>query len=273
MKQQLADFILIDLQQFIKEDDALLQTATDQAIDFMLQEIGHLNPVIRDETIHAAFCKLILKNGATNEQCMRMTEVCIDSKHLFYEIQDQKNLTAVFTRSFSALLLALLLYQDQQTPFLENELAQQAICASIKYMQLEWDTRGYVLEYGWAHAVAHGSDLLAQAVSHPAFQQVCSETAILTILQNYILTEAPFIDEEHERMLPVLDALLEKGLSKTTMLAWLSQLHSYQSDQDLKTYRIQWNVKQFMHAFYFHLQQEDDYADIWVWILSRYSAS
>lgn len=66
----------------------------------------------------------------------------------------------VYLRSFSALILSELVRQDTRTRFLDDDAYAHLLAAGLAYLPAERDLRGYDSEHGYAHGVAHGSDLL-----------------------------------------------------------------------------------------------------------------
>src|SRR5262249_37884909 len=66
----------------------------------------------------------------------------------------------VFRRSFSALMLSVVVATDNAKPFLTDERVHGLLDAALAYLAAEKDVRGYVEGKGWAHSAAHTSDLL-----------------------------------------------------------------------------------------------------------------
>lgn len=67
---------------------------------------------------------------------------------------------SVFLRAFSALMLAEIIHQDNKRAFFEESDVRGVLEAALAYYPAERDLRGYLPGPGWAHAVAHGADLL-----------------------------------------------------------------------------------------------------------------
>ena len=74
---------------------------------------------------------------------------------------------AVFGRSFSALILALVARRELDTPFLDDAGLAALVAALTHYATHETDLRGYVEDRGWAHAPAHTADALTVVARHP----------------------------------------------------------------------------------------------------------
>jgi hypothetical protein len=66
----------------------------------------------------------------------------------------------VFTRSFAILNLKELAAADLTTPFLTQASFDDLFVLAEQSLSAEKDLRGYVTEKGWAHATAHGADLM-----------------------------------------------------------------------------------------------------------------
>src|SRR5690606_9825308 len=133
-----------------------------ELIQFMLKNIGNPDGYLRDNLIYRGFCELILNEQFTEEQLITILKTCLDDAHLYLNITDNDPSDDLFTRSFSALVITLILEKDRENRSLPEELIVEAIHRSIQYLLLEKDYRGFDNTKGWPHAVAHGSDLLAE---------------------------------------------------------------------------------------------------------------
>ena len=237
-----------------------------ELIQFMLENIGITDSYIRDSLIYRTFSFLILNNQLSIKLRKDVLETCISSDYLFYNLNEKEE-DAVFKRSFSALVIALFLYKDSERRVLEKNLVTKAISNSLAYLQLEYDYRGYVEGKGWAHAVAHGSDLLAICVQHPLFE-ITHEP--LNILEKFLHSGYPFIDDEQSRMVPVIEALLEKGMSEIELIEWLATLNDIDMADPIQKYRIQWNVEKFSKELAWFCIKNEKHEEISSWILSKY---
>ena len=128
-------------------------------LDEMIENIGTTDPVVRDQLIFSAFCKLIFDNFLEKEQLEYILNSLLKNRSLFFDIENSTT-DSVFTRSFTSLIFAAILEYDVTKQILDESIVRQVINASHDYMMNEQDLRGYVQDKGWAHAVAHGADLL-----------------------------------------------------------------------------------------------------------------
>jgi hypothetical protein len=240
-----------------------LNNSTTEGVDInlllqeMLNQIGSIDSELRDNLIYSAFGKLILENYLSENQMKHILESCLDEHHLFFQIGNC-NTDSVFTRSFSSLVIALILHRDHTNSFLTETQAKKAINSIILYLEQERDKRGFVEGKGWAHSVAHGADALTEAVKHPHFDSSLSKNCLNSIKAS-ILSDTVFIDDEDERLIFAIEALIEKGLADECLLEWV---HSFIEELDgikpeegfsLSFFRTNTNVMNLFKSLYFRL--------------------
>lgn len=223
----------------------------------MVYHIGTTDPELRDKLIYTTFYYLMKDDYLNQQQMTYLLETCLDQNHLFSGI-GLPNDDSVFTRAFSSLVIALVLDKDREERFLSEETAIKAIDSSIQYLQQEEDTRGYVEEKGWAHSIAHGADLLAEAVKHPLFDPSLAKECLDTI-GHCILKNTAYIDEEDERLIFSITALFEKGINENLFIEWIINLENEVNDIKNRNgytpyfFRKNTNLNQFLKSLYFRL--------------------
>lgn len=229
----------------------------DHLIKEMLEQIGSIDSELRDNLIYTTFVNLIQRDYLNPNQMEYIIKTCLDMNHLFFNI-GQADDDSVFTRSFSSLVIALILEKDRQDNFLSKDIILNAIESSIIYLQKEEDTRGYVEVKGWAHSIAHGADLLVESIKHPLFDVNLANECLETI-GICLLKEASYVDDEEERLIFAIEALLDKGIDEVVIEKWILNLSSALSvilNQDgfaLPFFRKKTNLCNFMKALYFRL--------------------
>jgi hypothetical protein len=223
----------------------------------MVEYIGSTDPELRDKLIYTSFYYLIKQDYLNHQQMDFLLKTCLDKDHLFYNI-GSKNSDSVFTRAFSSLVVALILGKDREARFLPEQTIMDAIKNSMKYLQQEEDTRGYVEEKGWAHSIAHGADFMDEAVKHPLFEIALAKECLQTI-SRCILIETAYTDDEDERLVSAITALLEKGMNEDLLKEWVVNLSNEVTEIKTKSgftltfFRKNTNLKQFMKSLYFRL--------------------
>lgn len=246
---------LIDLD--FKQPEKIKSKDLNQLIEQMVNHIGSTDPELRDKLIYTSFYYLIKRDYLNEQQMTYLIETCLDENHLFLSIGSQDDDT-VFTRAFSSLVVALILGKDRENPFLSTELTIQAIKSSMIYLQKETDTRGYVEGKGWAHSIAHGADLLDEAIKHPLFGMGIVNDCLDTI-SSCLFKEAVYTDGEDERLIYAIEALLEKGMDERVLEKWIISLSDYLSETrnpsgfSLSYFRKKTNLSNFLKTLYFRL--------------------
>ncbi|MGR8837982.1 DUF2785 domain-containing protein [Leuconostoc falkenbergense] len=199
MRNDLSKFLMAENGQF-----------SDSQCLFLLEHIGDPNPEIRDGLVYETFAKGFSDDIFTTEQMRYIATFITDQKLLFKNICDTSDKFSVFTRSFTALLGATILHKDNQTPFLNQNQLSIWFDWAIKYLCIETDWRGYVSKFGWAHSIAHGSDLLTEANLHHQFDSHQSRQSLQTLKSVIVKQTQPFLDDEEERLANVLLAVLSE---------------------------------------------------------------
>ncbi|MGM9949947.1 MAG: DUF2785 domain-containing protein [Lysinibacillus sp.] len=262
--------LMITLEELLNDENIDLSIKDmESLLSRMLAEIGNTDSYLRDRCIYEAFVKLIGGNYLTITQETHLLETCLDEQHLFWGLGQEGHSDQVFTRSFSSLVIAYLLYKDSEQCKMDTSLIEKAIEASIQYLLLEKDRRGYVTEKGWAHSVAHGSDLLANAIQHHLFD-IHNMNRCLQAIKTCLITEYAYIDEEDERLLTIIVALIQKGLDDQALVSWLEGLEADYAGDDLAKYRMHWNVKKFANTLFIYLQRHEGFHQTKQWILRLY---
>ena len=233
----------------------------------MLNHIGSTNSTLRDDLIYSAFCAWIPDHINGPEQLRAILSTVLDDQHLFYRIGEQ-NTDSVFTRSFSVLLLPLLLSTHRSQPFLTTAEIFEVKEKLLRYIGSEKDRRGFVAGKGWAHAMAHTADALDDLVQ-------CSElgksdlTEILDVIRGMIcITDMGYIFSEEERITTAVIAVIRRRLlSDQEITDWIQGFDA--CTKRVNTYPekiiIRTNVKNFLQSLYFRLR--------WGQVTDKYDAA
>ena len=172
---------------------------TNEQIQFLLDNIGNLNPHIRDNLVYTLFARGFSENAFKQKQIQVIIDSFIQNRDLFRQINQPEN-DAVFLRTFSALLGTLILESDNDKPILTDSERQLLFDWSIRYLKEEKDFRGYVTNKGWAHSVAHGSDFLGATLSHHDFKPKSVSAIFEVITSIFQNLKNPFVDDEEQRI-------------------------------------------------------------------------
>lgn len=139
---------------------------------------------------------------------------------------DRPGTDEVFRRSFSALVLGCCLQRDTATRVLTPDTVLRWADHAIGWYVREHDCRGWVDGHGWAHAVAHGADLLGELASS---RHVNAEHArvLLGVVIERLRLDVPdvWIDGEDDRLAYATMRLLQRNLVDDAAVdAWVDDL-------------------------------------------------
>ncbi|WP_339174480.1 DUF2785 domain-containing protein [Paenibacillus sp. FSL H7-0943] len=257
--------LMIDLQR-IEENDYELRSGEDikDYVKLMLEHIGDPEPVLRDELIYSTFYKWINEKHWFNDAELReLLWILLDEQHLFYHIGNKEDLT-VYTRTFSVLVVALILQRHREMAILDSSEFIKVKQDLIRYYEEERDLRGYMEKEGWAHAAAHGADALDELV-------LCSESdaavreEVLAVIQKMLYNDQYiFRDEEDERIGTIIVTIIDHHLllqqSITDWILNLAQCGSWPRSHSQYVNRI--NTKNFLRSLYFRLLLTEKNMDI-----------
>lgn len=229
----------------------------DVLVPAMLEHIGSIDSELRDDLIYSLFGRWILREGIVSEtQCREILAAILDEKHLLYKI-GEKDTDSVFTRSFSVLLLPLLLIKHRRAPYLSLEELNALKGALLRMAREEKDRRGYVEGRGWAHAVAHTADALDDLAQCVEFGE--SELReILSVLRPLITgNEFVYGFGEDERMATPVIALLRRELIPIAeMESWIRGLvEVIEAEKSIPARQVKRsNVQNFLKSLYFRIK-------------------
>lgn len=231
-----------------------------RVIQSMLHHIGSTDAELRDQLIYTLFYRFIIEDEQlTNEQLTDMFQTTL-KYHLFHGIGETESDT-VFTRAFSTLLIALIVYQDRQRGFLSATDIDMLKAKLLAYLDCEIDTRGYVPGKGWAHSIAHVADAFDELVLHPHLDET-EFGEMLEALWDKVMIPSLYVHDEDERLLNPIFALLGRGMDEQELIVLLEDLPARLSVQKQQLepeqyWHVVHNVKTFLKSFFVKLHELD----------------
>lgn len=249
--------LIIDLQR-IEENDYELRSG-EQLKDYvklMLEYIGDPQPELRDDLIYSTFYKWINeKQWFSDAELRELLLILLGEQYLFYHI-GSKDDQAVFTRTFSVLVVALILQRHREQALLDSAAFTNVKESLIRYYEEEQDLRGFTPEEGWAHAAAHGADALDELVLCSESDTVIREE-VLAVIQRMLYNDHQYIfsDEEDERIATIVATIIDHHLlpqpSTVDWICSLEQCGGWPRSRNKYVARV--NTKNFLRSLYFRL--------------------
>jgi len=182
----------------------------------------------------------------------------------------------VFLRSFSALILEMVVLADEyreaglvagKDRLLTREDVLRWHKLAVAAFAGEKDFRGCTEDSGWAHALAHMSDLLGALARSPHLDRTQLEQTLTAVADKLIApTDTVLLFEEDHRMIrgAVMHTLLRNEVDAEFLHGWVEKLaHTPEGKAwgsvfgadtcDLALNRARVNVRSFLRALYFVL--------------------
>ncbi|MFC6163419.1 DUF2785 domain-containing protein [Lactiplantibacillus dongliensis] len=185
-------------------------TVTDEQIKQLLAHIGSLDPDIRDHGVYYLLNEALQQQLLSEDQLGLIFDTLIQDDQLFDHIDEPEN-DAVFKRSFSILILSVLVYADHAGfHFMTTARLEQLVQQVCAYLVMEKDTRGYVADHGWAHAYTHVSNLLDELGEEPRLARADKLMMLATLIECYERLSTPLIFGEPERLSSYLAMITSK---------------------------------------------------------------
>jgi hypothetical protein len=237
----------------------------ERLLEAMCAYIGVPDGELRDDLIYVILARWTLDGRLSQAQLRELLSTSLDDAHLFYRIGETGS-DSVFTRSFSMLLLALIIYAHRQNAFLSKAEVLGIKDTVLEYIRREKDHRGYVGgNKGWAHAVAHTADVLDElALCSELGAQELSE--ILDAIGRLVAEEGSVYAYEEDERLSVATAsvLTRQALDLKVWTQWIDRLVAEvaQEQRFMQGYNLRVNVKHFLRSLFFRLRRPEYREDL-----------
>jgi hypothetical protein len=241
----------------------------DYVIDELTVELndylGSPDNELRDDIAYNTLGSWIIAGKYSNDQLRDLLAKW--SGNLAVGIGEQET-ESVLLRSFSALMLSILVYRDWKEPYLTEAEMETLLNTVLNYFANERDIRGFDEKLGWLHSAAHTADILKFFARNPK-SSVSQHQRIMDAIADKITVKQAHIynNGEDERMvLAVLDVLKRGTLEEAATTAWLdrfiavadavkaAQSDGFQPDM----HGMYKNTKEFLRSLYFALVYQDE---------------
>lgn len=126
-------------------------------------------------------------------------------------LEARLNADSVFERSFAVLVLGYLVEYDHKQPYLEPHQLTHLLETIVAYLHRETDERGYVPDFGWAHALTHTADCLAEFAKHTRLETTEKTKILSAISQRLSISSSLLAEHEPSRLAKAAALCLANG--------------------------------------------------------------
>lgn len=232
----------------------------------MLPHLGSPDAELRDDLIYSTLASWIMSDQFEEDDLKTLLRQLLTEEHLFFKL-GEADTDSVFMRSFSMLIIPLILSWHRQRPFLMPYELREVKVKLLDYLEKEQDLRGFVLDEdeagepkGWAHAIAHTADALDDLVRCKEMGSEELLEILNAIRQKAAEAKIVFVHLEDERLVtPVIAVLGRKVLTPPDVQSWLAGFVplAQQKEPFPDCYRQAQNVKNFLRSLYFRARQPE----------------
>lgn len=229
----------------------------------MMRYIGATDPELRDELIYVImFYWIIERNVFSKEQLHNLLDISLDEEHLFYRL-GEINTDSVFTRSFSVLIVALLINKHRNENYISNGELRNLKEKLIKFTVNERDYRGYVETKGWAHVIAHLADALDELALVSTMEHDDLIDVLDAIKDKVMSNDYIYHHDEDERLTTTVKSIIYRDIiTHDEIKNWITDFAELEKSNFGTQYVLIYNIKIFLRSLYFRLLDKNDYEDI-----------
>ncbi len=238
-------------------------TTAGKLVPELVAYLGSVDPARRDGIAFEVFVSWILKDPKLSPDELKNLITTLEG-NLAGPLDTPDG---VYLRSFSALVLSLVVKRDLGQPFLDDAERKKLLEATVAYAGRETDLRGHTGKRGWAHAAAHTSDLLKFLAREPSFTDVDRMRVLDAVVELVARRHGGnFHHGEDGRIaVAVIDAL-KGGVPDDKIEPWLKRiaepLEQPETAQfDPKLYAAQRNARNLLFTLIVQLSSDSEISD------------
>jgi len=185
--------------------------------------LGSTDPELRDDIAYIVYANWLKREMFTKEEVRLHVNELLEN--LNQGIGDTET-DSVFLRTFSVLLLAEIVHNDNKKPLLEKDQIQTILAGALRYLDAEKDPRGHIPVKGWAHALAHTADLMLVLGKNRSTEKVDHEQILQGIATKLIhSTNWVYFHGEDDRLANAVTGILQRNLISLEFVeAWLKSI-------------------------------------------------
>jgi hypothetical protein len=166
--------------------------------EILFSYLGSVDPEFRDDIAYIVYANWLKREMYSSKELKNHVDRLLSNLD---KGVGETGSDTVFLRTFSVLLLAEIVNNDNKNPILDRDQINRILIKALWYLEAEQDTRGYIPVKGWAHALAHTADLLLVLARNRYIDEADLHEMLFTISTKIIhSTNHIYIHGEDERL-------------------------------------------------------------------------
>jgi len=249
---------------------------SDELIKILFGYIGSTDPELRDDIAYIVYANWLKREMLTKDEVGgHVDELLANLDKGIGETESD----SVFLRTFSVLLLAEIVHNDNKKPLLEKDQIKSILTKGLRYLDAEKDPRGHIPVKGWAHALAHTADLMLVLGKNHHIGKDDLEKMLQSIAKKLIHSgNWVYIHGEDDRLANAVTMILQRNLITTEFLkSWFKSFTepekswsaAYMDEGQTKAFH---NVRNFLRSLSEAVRTADDFSDKQTIVSSIYEA-
>ena len=182
----------------------------EELTETLFEYLGSTDPELRDDIAYTVYANFLKQEMYTKEEIQaHVNELVSNLEEGIGETESD----SVFLRTFSVLLLAEIVHNDNKKYLVDEGQIKSILEKGLWYLDAERDPRGHIPIKGWAHALAHTADLMLVLGSSRYTNKGDLENIMKAIADKLVhSTNWVYIHGEDERLANAVIAILERKL-------------------------------------------------------------
>jgi hypothetical protein len=173
----------------------------------LLEMLASPDPELRDQLAYSALASWIYERKILDAAALQpVTSTLLGNLRIDL---GSVGTDAVLRRSFSALILSVVVARDNADPVLDENGYRRILTATLAYLEAEKDTRGYDQTKGWMHSAAHTADLL-KFLARSRYATTTDQAKILEAITRKLNSSSVLIYGEDERLARAVLAIVNR---------------------------------------------------------------
>ena len=220
-----------------------------------INDLGIVDPKIRDELVYVVFCTWILNGNISKKTLHDVLTFLLSDNFINFNI-DSTLLKYAVKRTFSWLIIAAIIEYDNKSSFLTKSELRIIINNLKSYLEKEKVHTGYSAKYGWVHSIAHCADVFLELLRSKNVSEKDKNNISLLIIKVITQAKEYFVYREEERLCKAIFSY--KGNKNNFIVEHIQELIEYFKHDEYIERHTYKNYHEYLKTCYFYAEARKD---------------